>query len=77
MDHPLTRAATACRTYNRFKALAEKSAISLTECFTARGKSPWMAILGAIRQDAAWLRLVRLKVSMRILLVKSDFEDET
>ncbi|MDE7286141.1 MAG: hypothetical protein K2N55_04770 [Lachnospiraceae bacterium] len=50
MDHPLTRAAIACRAYNRFKALAEKSAISLTECFT---------------------------VPMRILLVKSDFEDET
>ncbi|MDE7447058.1 MAG: hypothetical protein K2N15_15345 [Lachnospiraceae bacterium] len=30
-----------------------KSAISLTEWQTTRGKSPWMAILGATRQDAA------------------------
>ena len=33
--------------------LWRKSVISLTEWRTARGKSPWMAILGATRQDAA------------------------
>ncbi len=35
-----------------------------------------MAELGAIRQDAAWLRLVRLEACKAILLVKYGFEDE-
>ncbi len=33
-----------------------------------------MAELGAIRQDAAWLRLVRLEIFKAILLVKFDFK---
>ncbi|MDE5908642.1 MAG: hypothetical protein K2H52_07900 [Lachnospiraceae bacterium] len=33
-----------------------------------------MAELGAIRQDAAWLRLVPIETSSAILLVKSDLK---
>ena len=51
-----------------------KSAISLTEWQTTRGKSPWMAILGATRQDAARLRPVRLRTLAPIPLVKSDLK---
>ncbi|MDE6185703.1 MAG: hypothetical protein K2G39_09795 [Lachnospiraceae bacterium] len=57
-----------------FPGSGGKSAISLTECFAVRGKSPWMAILGAIRQDAARLRLVRFELPISILLVKSDWK---
>ncbi|MCI8935677.1 MAG: hypothetical protein HFI44_02280 [Lachnospiraceae bacterium] len=37
------------RAYHIVSSLCEKSAISLTECWISRGKSPWMAILGAKR----------------------------
>ncbi|MDE7446728.1 MAG: hypothetical protein K2N15_13660 [Lachnospiraceae bacterium] len=58
----------------RLQGYGGKSVISLTEWWTVREKSPWMAILGAIRQDAALLRPVRLAIPTSIPLVKSDLE---
>ncbi|MDE7447183.1 MAG: hypothetical protein K2N15_15990 [Lachnospiraceae bacterium] len=57
-----------------FQGYGEKSVISLTEWKNIRGVPPRMAGLGATRQDAVWLRPVRLEKNISIPLVKSDLK---
>ncbi len=57
-----------------FQVFAKNRQFHLQNVKPSRVKSPWMAILGAIRQDAVWLRPVRIEHHSHILLVKSDFE---